>query len=91
MYLILRDDGDAIRGSGHATVKYSSTSDKETVVETTEEELSKIFEDATVAELTGADAPIEAAVDEPLRYCDYLILDDDVIVFDEDYERSEEE
>lgn len=91
MYLILREEDEQIRGKGHARVDYSSSSKNETVVETTDEDLSEIFANADADELAGTDEPIDAAIEDPLRFRDYLILEDGEIVFDEDYVRDGDE
>ena len=85
------DDSGTNRGSGYATVEYSSSAENETIVETTEDELASIFEQAKAdgETLDGANQSIDAAVDYPLRYIDYLILDsNDVIVFDAEHVRE---
>jgi hypothetical protein len=90
--IITPDDSGTDRGSGYATVPYSSDSEDETVVETTEDDLAVIFENAKASggTLDGADASIDSAVDDPLSYIDYLILDsNDAIVFDPDYVRED--
>jgi len=86
------DDSGTNRASGYATVPYSSDAEDETVAETTENALKKIFENAKADSetLDGADASIDSAVDDPLSYIDYLILDsNDAIVFDPDYARED--
>ena len=89
--LFTPDNSGTDRGTGYATVDYSSSAEDETVVETTEEELSTIFETmkSNGEVLDGAEASIDAAVDDPLAYLDYLVLEDDEISFDESYERSD--
>jgi len=85
------DDSGTNRASGYATVEYSSNSEEETVVETTEDDLASIFEQAKAdgETLDGADESIDAAIDAPLAFRDYLILDsNDTIVFDADYVRE---
>jgi hypothetical protein len=86
------DDTGNDRASGYATVPYSSNAEDETVVETTEEDLAAIFENAKAdgATLDGADEPIDVAIDDPLAFRDYLILEDDEVVFDEGYNRNPE-
>ena len=42
--LFTPDNSGTDRGTGYATVDYSSSAEDETVVETTEDELSTIFE-----------------------------------------------
>ena len=92
MELLFRpDDSGTDQGTGYATVDYSSSAEDETAVETTEDELSTIFETmkSNGEVLDGAEASIDAAVDDPLAYLDYLVLEDDEISFDESYERSD--
>ena len=84
------DESETNRATGYATVPYSSDSGVETVVETTEDELASIFDNSGVDTLAGTDDPVEAAVDDPLAYRDYLILEGDKIVFDENYSRNQE-
>ena len=61
----------------------------ETVVETTEDNLTSIFGQAKAdgETLDGADASINAAIDDPLAFRDYLVLVDESIEFDSDYVR----
>lgn len=90
--LIFKKKDDVVRSIGYSSVSYSSNDDEEMVVETTEDQLSSIFGEAGVEKLAGGDEPIEAAVDDPLAYRDYLILDENgEIVFDETYAREREE
>jgi len=84
------DDSGTKRATGHATATYSSDAENETVVETTQGELASIFENSGVDNLAGTDEPVEAAVDDPLAYRDFLILDAGEIVFDEIHERPSE-
>jgi len=90
MQIIFKEKGDVLRSIGYANVGYSSNGG-ETVVETTEGDLAAIFEDAKAAgeTLDGPDESIDAAIDDPLAFRDFLILDsDDSITFDSDYARS---
>ena len=85
------DDSGTTRATGYATVEYASDSEDETVVETTKNDLAAIFEDAKDAgeTLDGADESIDAAIDDPLAFIEYLILDSNgAIVFDADYVRE---
>lgn len=85
------DDSGAVRAVGYSTVPYSSDDKDELVVETTDPKLASIFETAKSdgETLDGADSSIEAAIDDPLSYIDYLILDtNDAIAFDSDYVRE---
>lgn len=89
--LFTPDESGTIRATGYATVPYSSNADDETVVETTEDDLSAVFETAKSngETLDGADASIDAAIDKPLSYIDYLILDpNDSVTFDKDHVRD---
>ena len=86
------DDSGTDRGTGYATVDYSSSSEDETAVETTEDELSTIFETmkSNGEVLDGAEASIDAAIDDPLGFLDYLILDGSGnIAFDDGYVREQ--
>ena len=92
MYLILNDDG---RGSA---VGYDPYTPVREYIETTESKLSEVFENANADTLAGTrdnpdgeDDPIEAAIEDPLTYRDYLILEDSEIVFDDEYEREVDE
>lgn len=91
MQLIFTPDGSGTtRASGYATVTYSSDSEEETVVETTEEELAAVFQaasDSGVTQLPETGDSIDAAIEDPLAYRDYLVLKDGEIVFDEGYTR----
>ena len=90
--LFTPDDSGTDRGTGYATVDYSSSAEDETVVETTEDELSTIFETmkSNGEVLDGAEASIDAAVDDPLGFLDYLILDtDERLGFDDGYVREQ--
>lgn len=92
MELIFRpDDSGTIRACGYATVAYSSNANDETVVETTEDDLAAIFETAKAdgGTLDGADGSIDAAIDAPISFLDFLILDaDGTIVFDTSHVRE---
>ena len=86
------DDSGTNRATGYATVSYSSSAENETVVETTEEELAAVFQtaaDSGVTELPETGASIDAAVEDPLAYRDYLVLEDGEIVFDDEYSRPQ--
>ena len=84
------DDSGTERATGYATVDYSSNAENETVVETSESNLSAIFETAKSAgeTLDGPDETIDAAIDDPLAFRDFLILVDGAIEFDSDYVRE---
>lgn len=84
------DDSGKTRASGYATVDYSSSAENETVVETSEDGLASIFKTAKAngETLEGGDAPIEAAIDDPLSFIDYLVFDGEAISFDSEYARD---
>jgi len=85
------DSSGTTRATGYATVEYSGDSEDETVVETTDGDLASIFETAKSngETLDGDDASIDAAIEDPLAFLDYLILDSDgAITFDSDYVRE---
>jgi hypothetical protein len=86
------EDTGTTRATGYATVPYTSDAEYETVVETTESDLASIFEDAKSAgkTLDGPDESIDAAIDDPLAFRDFLILVDGAIEFDSDYVRETE-
>jgi len=89
--LIFLDKNGTYRSSGWARYGYSSEIKNERTAATSEGELSAVFEDADVDVLAGTDDPIEAAIEDPLTYRDFLILEDGEIVFDDEYEREEVE
>ena len=85
------DDSGTTRARGYAIVPYSSNAEDETIVETTEVDLSTIFEDAKAGggTLDGAKETIDAAIEEPLSFIDYLILNaDGAIDFDDGHIRE---
>jgi len=89
--LFIPDDSGTARASGYATVPYASDAEDETVVETTEDDLAGVFENAKAngGTLDGAESTIDAAVDDPLGYLDYLILDaDGAVAFDDSHVRE---
>jgi molybdopterin converting factor small subunit len=90
MYLIFNQDEQQKRGAAYATVPYSSNIENEAVVETTEDELASIFEQAKESDetLDGADVSIDVAIDDPLAFLDYLILKSDEIAFDPRHTRE---
>lgn len=60
-------------------------------VETTEDDLAVIFENAKESSRTldGADTSIDVAIEDPLSFLDYLVLDDGEIIFDSGYTRED--
>jgi len=89
--LFTPDDSGNDRASGYATVEYSSDSEDETVVETTEDDLASIFETAKAngGTLDGAAETIDDAIDDPLSFIDFLILDaDESVTFDDGHVRE---
>ena len=86
------EDGDGVlRMTGYAREGYQTTDENETLKETTEEELATIFQEAKDAgeTLDGADASIDAAVDDPLSFDDFLVLESQEISFDTTYTRGD--
>jgi len=81
------DESETNRATGYATVPYSSDAENETIIETVEGDVVAIFEDAKASgkTLDGADESIDAAIDDPLTFRDYLVLEDGSIAFDEGY------
>ena len=85
------DDSGSNRASGYATVPYSSSAEDETIVETTEDDLATTFEDAKAngGALDGAEETIDAAIEDPLSFIDYLVLNaDGAIEFDDGHVRE---
>jgi len=90
MEVIFKQKNGEVRCIGYSSVSYSSNDEKEIVVQTNEDELSNIFADSGVIDLPETDEPIDAAIDDPLAFRDFLILDsNDAIVFDPDYARED--
>jgi len=90
---IFYDDGDGVlRMTGYAREGYQTTDEDETLKETTEEAVATIFQEAKNAgeTLNGADASIDAAIDDPISFDDYLILEGEEITFDTGYTRGDE-
>lgn len=89
MQIIFKEKGDVVQSIGYSNVGYSSNGG-EIVVEATEDELSTIFEDAKAAgeTLDDPEKTIDAAIDDPLAFRDFLILVDGTIEFDSDYVRG---
>jgi len=90
--LFTPDDSGTDRCTGYATVPYTSDSEDETVVETTEEELAAVFQtaaDGGISELPGAGDSVDAAIEDPLAYRDFLVLEDGEIAFDDGYVREQ--
>lgn len=92
MQLIFTPDGSGTnRATGYATVNYSSDVEDETLVETTEDELAGVFEQAKAdgGTLDGVDETLDDAIADPLAYQGYLVLDDaGAVTFDDAYVRE---
>lgn len=74
------------RCTGYASERYNhQESNSETLVQTTKNGLSEVFKESGVDELAGTGKPIEAAVEDPLAFRNFLILEDGKIVFDGEY------
>ena len=88
---IFYDDGDGVpRMTGYARDGYQTTDKNETLKETTEDDLASVFKTAKSngGTLDGADSSIDAAIDDPLAFLDFLVLVDGSIEFDSDYVRE---
>jgi hypothetical protein len=88
--IFIPDGSGTTRMSGYTTVSYSSDTNEETVVETTESNLTSIFETAKSNDetLEGIDGTIDDAISDPLSFLDYLVLVNGSIEFDPDYVRE---
>jgi len=86
---IFTEDESEERCTGYTTVPYSS-GNNETVIETTEDDLASVFKTAKSngGTLDGADSSIDAAIDDPIAFLDFLNLVDGTIEFDSDYVRE---
>lgn len=82
-----RSDG-SYRVVGYTTVPYSTSNEEEQIAETSQDEIANVFEDADVDELEGTGESIEAAIEEPLRFRDFLVLEGGEIAFDDEYVRE---
>ena len=92
MYAIIDTEAGG-RMHGFSKVEVSTNNDRFDVVETDEDHLVTVFEKAKSngETLDGADASIDAAIDDPLSYIDYLILDSNgAIAFDPDHVREDQ-
>jgi hypothetical protein len=90
--LFTPDDAGTTRATGYATVDYSSNAENETVVETTVEELTAMFQaaaDSGVTDLPKTGDSIDAAIEDPLAYRDFLVLEGGEIAFDDGYSRPQ--
>ena len=86
--IIFKEKDGVLRSIGYSSVNYSSNDDEEVVVEMAEDELSNIFDEADVNDLPETGEPVEAAVEDPLRFRDFLVLEGGEIAFDEEYVRD---
>jgi len=78
------------RAVGYSKTSYRNNESNQELVDVSEDELSSVFQEAKERSetLDGADSSIDAAIDDPLAFLDYLILDSDgAITFDSDYAR----
>ena len=78
--------------TGYATTEYKSDISGQTTIETTEDELAGVFQDvkSSGGSLDGAGASIDASIDDPLAFRDFLILVDGTIEFDPDHVREDQ-
>jgi len=86
--MIFKERDGVLRNIGYSSVNYSSNDEEEVIVETTEDELSNIFDEDGVNDLPKTGEAIEAAIEDPLAFRDFLILDDGEIAFDEEHVRE---
>lgn len=91
MYAII-DTENSNGMQGFSKVETSTSNSRFEIVETSEANLAAVFEDAKASggTLDGADTSIDAAIDDPLRFRDYLVLVDGTIEFDDDYVRDDQ-
>lgn len=84
------DSSGTARATGYATVSYSSSAENETVVETTKDGLTSIFENAKKAgeNFDGTDATVDGAINGPLSFLDYLVLVEGNVEFNSEYVRE---
>jgi len=89
MYAII-DTENGGRMHGFSKVEVSTNNPRFDVIETSESTLKSVFEDAKSSgeTLDGPDESIDAAIDDPLAFRDFLILVDGAIEFDSDYVRE---
>lgn len=87
MYALI-DTEDSGRMHGFSKVEVSTNNERFDVVETTEDDLAAVFEQAKSdgETLDGAEESIDAAINDPLAFRDYLILDSNgEVAFDDQY------
>ncbi|QBI90042.1 uncharacterized protein ChaoS9_175 [Halobacterium phage ChaoS9] len=84
---IFKPDDGTNRMVGHVSTEYTTDDESEILVETSIGELSEAFEDAPVEELPDIGHPVNLAIENPLTYRDYLILENGDVVYDENYSR----
>jgi hypothetical protein len=89
MYALI-DTEDGGRMHGFSKVEVSTNNPRFDVVETAEDDLVAVFEQAKGdgETLDGADASIDAAIDDPLSFHDFLVLKDGKMTFDAKYTRE---
>jgi len=90
MYAII-DTEDGGRMHGFSKVEVSTNNERFGVVETTEDDLTAVFEQAKTdgENLDRVDGTIDAAIEDPLAYRDFLVHQNGKIVFDSDYIRED--
>ena len=91
MNLIITTSESRRRAVGWARNEYSNDGADEEPVSCAEEDITAAFKRARDAghSLAGVDEPIDAAVEEPLDYYDYLLVESDgSVVFNADYSRD---
>jgi hypothetical protein len=83
-------NSDETQAVGYATVPYTSDNETETVIETTEADISALFEQAQAngETLDGTDATLTDALANPLAYLDFISYDEtNGLAFDTAYSR----
>lgn len=91
MTVLILDDGRNIKG--RASYETTYVKNNEETIQVADSDLSSVFEDAKAAgeTLDGTSESIDAAIDDPLSFIDFLILDsNDALVFDPDYVREDQ-
>lgn len=88
MTILMFDDAGRVKA--HAKYETDYLKNNENIMDVEESELAAVFENAQEAgeTLDGTDESIDAAVDNPLRFTDYLVNANGSVEFDGDYTRD---
>jgi DNA polymerase/3'-5' exonuclease PolX len=84
---VLDDDGNI---KGHAKYETAYLKRNAETVEVKDSNLPPIFEAAVVTELEETGESIEAAIENPRDYLDFLTYEDGDVVFDDSYVREDQ-